>query len=371
VRVGINLRPKERTGSGRVHQEIVVRLLGLQIEPDRVERVTVFCFGLRDARPDWLPPQVDYTRPKLFGRVQQLLNRKAALPVEWLFPLHRPDVIHTFNMEFFRTSCPLVGTILDVSWRHFPSTHESFVSKEFVRSAEELIARASHLHVISQTTADDLIAGGVPSRCITVSRLGVDARFREVQREDRDRARKRYSLPEEFLLYVGAINVRKNFAFLAAALDALAKPVPLVAAGPIPPDGLEHWGYKPGKMLHLGFVPEEDLPALYSCATALVIPSTFEGFGLPLVEAMAAGTPVIASDIAVFREVGGDVPVYFNPFELDSLKNAIVRVLGDENLRKQMSSAGVAHSRPFDWDRCAEGVVEAYRQALRPAESRK
>ena len=89
---------------------------------------------------------------------------------------------------------------------------------------------------------------------------------------------------------------------------------------------------------------------------------------MPLLEAMAAGTPVIASDIAaVFREIGGKVPLYFNPVELSSLQGALVRVLGNEDLRKQMSKEGVAHSQLFGWDRCAEGVVESYRQALRTA----
>lgn len=365
MRVGINLRPTERTGTGRVQQEIVARLGGAPIGPERIEQVTVFCYGRRDPRLDWLPLSVDYARATLPGRAQHWLSDAIAVPVEWLFPLNHPDVIHTLSMELVRTRCPLVGTILDVSWRHFPGTHETFISRDFVRSAEALIARATHLHAISQATADDLIAGGIPSTRITVSRLGVDARFREVTPADRERVKRRYSLPDEFLLYVGAINIRKNFPLLAGTLNTLSKPVPLVAVGPIPSEGLEHWGCEAPRVIHLGVFPDDDLPALYGCATALVFPSVCEGFGLPLVEAMAAGTPVIASDIAVFREVGGGVPSFFDPAQVDSLGNAIERVWGDEDLRTQMSSAGVARSRLFSWDLCAEGVVEAYRQALR------
>src|SRR5262249_25158638 len=153
---------------------------------------------------------------------------------------------------------------------------------------------------------------------ITVAWPGVGDEFRAAA-ADAARVRAAYRLPDAFVLYVGGVNERKNTRVLVAALEQLGGRVPLVLAGPPPVEPLSFWGLDRGWVRHLGYVPDADVPGLYAAATMKVFPSKLEGYGLPLVEAMAAGTPVLAADTPVFREVGGDAACFFPPDDAGEL----------------------------------------------------
>jgi glycosyltransferase involved in cell wall biosynthesis len=269
--------------------------------------------------------------------------------------------------ERFRPRRPWVLTVYDVAWRTLGPDYLSVVSASWVRDAEAAIAAADHLLAISRATADELVRGGVPADRITVTPLGVDDRFRKVGPDQAQAVRDRYPLPGQFVLYVGAINVRKNVTALARAM---AEPQPehgvgLVLVGPPPKEGLATWGLDHPWVTHLGYVPDDDLPGLYAAASVIAIPAKLEGFGLPLVEALAAGTPVVASDLSVFREVGGDAPLYFPADDPAALRSALAAVLRDPAAAARMRSAGRDRAGQFTWSACAAATAEAYRQAVR------
>jgi glycosyltransferase involved in cell wall biosynthesis len=328
-------------------------------------RVEAFAPACRDPRPAWLPVGVVYRRMWVPGRLHHAVRRHLRLPVETLHQLQHAELIHTLNPEPIHTKLPWVTTVHDVSWRHFREQHGSWISRQYACAAEEAIRSADHICADSHVTAQDLIAGGCPAHRISVARLGVEDRFRHLTAADVVRVRKRFDLPDRFVLYVGLVNLRKNVGVLARALQSLRNALPLVIAGPPPPEGLASWGIDPSVTRHLGFVPEEEIPALYGAAAVMVFPSLSEGFGLPLLEAMATGAPVVASRIPVFREIAGDVPFYFDPTDSEALRAALQRLLLDRDLRIEMRQRGIERAAAFTWEACAAATLHAYERALR------
>jgi glycosyltransferase involved in cell wall biosynthesis len=185
-------------------------------------------------------------------------------------------------------------------------------------------------------------------------------------------ARKRYALPERFLIHVGTIEPRKNLRRLVEALQQLRErglEIPLVIVG------AKGWLYDElfrrveeldvdDKILFPGYVAAADLPSLYSAATAAVMPSVYEGFGLPVLEAMACGTPVVSSDTSSLPELGGDAALYFDPYDLDGMANAIRDVWTDADLREDMSQRGFEQAASFSWQRAADETLRVYERTL-------
>jgi len=256
--------------------------------------------------------------------------------------------------------------VYDVAWRVLGPEYLSVVTAPWIQDAEAAIAAADHLLVISQATADELVRGGFPADRMTVTPLGVDERFRKVGPEHSRAVRERYPIPEQFVLYVGAVNIRKDVPTLVRAVTEIADApgVGLVLVGPPPREGLAAWGLDHPRVTHLGYVPDDDLPGLYAAASVVAIPAKLEGFGLPLVEAMAAGAPVVASDLPVFREVGGDAPLYFPAADPVALRAALSTVLRDGAAAEQMRTAGRDQASRFMWSACAAATVEGYSRTL-------
>jgi len=175
-------------------------------------------------------------------------------------------------------------------------------------------------------------------------------------------------LPEKFFLFVGTIEPRKNIGCLIDAFERIAADTDtdLVVAG------RRGWGFEPiyqrvertgltDRILMPGRIEDEDLPAVYSCATALVWPSLYEGFGLPPLESMACGTPVISSDISVIREVVGNAALLVDPTAPDLLAAEMRRLATDRSLRDDMSGRGLERARLFPWSRTAELTMDVYK----------
>jgi glycosyltransferase involved in cell wall biosynthesis len=183
--------------------------------------------------------------------------------------------------------------------------------------------------------------------------------------------RARYELPERFILSVGTLQPRKNFVRLIEAygrlIERMAHPVHLVIAGqkgwlfePIF-RRVEELGFKE-RVTFLGFFADEDLPVLYNLADLFVLPSLYEGFGLPPLEAMACGIPVIASDVSSLPEVLGDAAKMVDPLDVGALANVMHRVLSDEPLRRRMVGKGLARAARFTWRDAALGARQAYEE---------
>jgi glycosyltransferase involved in cell wall biosynthesis len=188
----------------------------------------------------------------------------------------------------------------------------------------------------------------------------------------RDRLRRRFGLNEPYILYVGALTLRKNIARALEAFAELNSSHPglcFVLAGPSTwkktpiASLLERLGITE-RVLLTGPLTDDDLPALYNGADLFVFPSLYEGFGLPPLEAMACGTPVVTSNASSLPEVVGDAAITVDPYDVDALSGAMRRVLTDPCLRDEMRQKGLARASGFTWERTARETVSVYRQVL-------
>ncbi len=237
----------------------------------------------------------------------------------------------------------------------------------------QLLRRVDVVITDSQTSKSDIERHlKMPAEKITVVYPGVSASYRPLRSDRATRTAARYGLPEGYLLFVGSVEERKNLRRLLQACASLWKQGerrPLVVVGTL------RWKYSRiikmvqeldlgQQVIFTGHVQEADLPALYSAADLLVFPSLCEGFGLPPLEAMACGTPVVCSDAASLPEVVGDAAVMVNPYQVGSLADAMYRVLTDEQLREELRQRGLARARQFTWDSTARQIIAVYREVL-------
>ncbi len=220
-------------------------------------------------------------------------------------------------------------------------------------------------HVITGATrsGEELTSmfGVAPERISVVPHAADDFRVTDPSLVDPILARLQVKGP--FLLAVGSQEPRKNLAVLYAAMERLTArgcTIPLVLCGP---RGIH--GYRPGDTLpswlrHAGFVTDDELAALYARATALVFPSRYEGFGLPVLEAMRVGGAVICANVSTMPEVGGDAVLYFPPDDPDALATQVIRVIDEPGLRTQLADAGRRRAESYSWSRSALGTLAAF-----------
>ena len=299
-----------------------------------------------------------------------------ALPLE-LAPrsldlLHCPDFIPPF-----RRRCPAVITVHDLAFRRFPET-KTPDSLRYYDQIDRAVAEAEAVIAVSQATKKDLaeLLAVAPQR-VEVVYHGVDRRYRELDDPPSVRAFcQSRGLPETFILWVGTQEPRKNLPCLFQALAAIKGRLPeakdtLVVAGP------KGWLYEEAesvledlglreRTVFFGQATEEELLMLYNAAWALAFPSLYEGFGLPPLEAMACGTPVIASSAPALPEVLGDAALYFDPHQPEALAQHLLRLAEDTALWDCLRRAGLARAQGFRWRDTAEQTLAIYRSVAAP-----
>ena len=290
--------------------------------------------------------------------------------------LRVPDVLfvpaHTIPV-IRRPSLKTIVTIHDLG-AEFLEAYHKFPQKTYLNWSTEYVAKhATHIIAVSKSTKKDLVSTlKVPSNRITVVYEGVDHSFfyKRNNKEIRSVLLK-YGLKEKYFLYVGTIQPRKNLSRLIESFAKVSAPdVDLVLSGN--PGWLYDEIYKAPKKFKvdanvkfLGFADQEDLPALYSGCIAFVMPSLYEGFGLPILEAMACGAPVLTSKSSSMPEVSGGHALLVKPHNVNEIAYKLSRLLKEKDLRWKLAAAGEEWVKKFTWEKTAEETIRVFEKVYR------
>jgi alpha-1,3-rhamnosyl/mannosyltransferase len=269
----------------------------------------------------------------------------------------------------------LVVTILDLIFLTHPQFHEEANRVYCLEETIKAVSSADHLIAISRHTKNELMRFfNVPKERITVTPLAAAEIFRPEGEGDEEVLRERYGLSSEYVLFVGSFEPRKNLRGLLQAFailpEGLRRTHPLVLAGGRGwltedlPAFLEGLGLGPDAVRTLGYVPSADLPILYRGASVFVYPSFAEGFGLPVIEAMACGTPVLTSPVDALLEVGGNAVLYSDPNRPESISEGLLSLLQDGRTRESFLKKILNQAALFSWEETALRTCEVYKKAL-------
>jgi glycosyltransferase involved in cell wall biosynthesis len=346
---------QEQVGSGQYLHHLVAHLS---------EDVSVACI---------MPPARARRNPlaKLLFEQMQVPRRAVA---ERAALLHVPYWAPPFFCKL-----PVVVTVHDLIPLLVADYRRSAAVRAYTAVVAAATRRADHIVADSEATKRDLISHlRLPTERITVVPLGVDCRYRAIQDQGAAGAvRERYGLPDRFLLYLGGFDPRKNVPLLLRSYQRVVRgrpgTPPLVIAGQLPspssggPHSLRLLAREMALEKHIrfiGWVREEDKPALYGAADLFVFPSQYEGFGLPVLEAMACGAPVIATRTSSLPELVAEGGVLVPVGDEEALSAAIADLLGDDDRRRRLGRAAVTRAGEFTWERTAHRTVEVWRRVL-------
>ena len=319
-------------------------------------------------------------------RAPNLVDRVTPIPAAWFealsFPraewLVRFDVLFAPNYLPPPTRTPgLVLTVHDLAFRLLPHT-APLATREWLSRLEHSLRQARRVIAVSEQTRRDLLETyPVKADRISVVPLGVDTDLYRPASADAVKAvTKKYGIEPPYVLTLGGIEPRKNLPAIVQAyalLNADVRPA-LVLAGPVAPLNPEGWAVlrpalkdlPPQVREHIvftGYVSETDKVALLSGAEALIFPSLYEGFGLPVIEAMACGTPVLTSNLSALPETAGDAALLVDPGEVEAIAEGMERVLVEASLKDRLRASGLARAKTFSWERTAVRTAEVLHQA--------
>jgi glycosyltransferase involved in cell wall biosynthesis len=368
MRVGINgLFWESKTGSGQYTRCLVRELMALETE---------YALFLPRHEPGTGGPH------HLF--IATPFSNNETLAKLWFEQLSFPracqglDVAHVpyFAPPLF-SSTPTVVTIHDLIPLILPGYKGSLLVRLYTRLVSIAAKRAQAIITDSRSSQRDILRLlKIPPGRVHIIPLAADERFKPgVGTAELDQARRKYSLPQEFILYLGGFDQRKNMKTLFKALRGLKERLgdrcPLVIAGTLPnkdtpffphPRRLAEEAGVTDAVHFIGWVPEEEKPALYSLATLFLYPSLYEGFGLPPLEAMSCGTPVIASNAASLPEVVGDGGVLVDPRDPEAWAEAMVALLTSPRRQEDLSAKAVEQAKKFSWRKTARETLEVYKR---------
>ena len=292
-----------------------------------------------------------------------------------------PLTLKPFDLYFEPNFIPLkirarrtVVSVMDFSFELYPQWHPSERMEYFRKKFWKNIGRADRIIAISDFVRDEAVNKfGLPAEKVRTVRLGFNREvFRPMSREELAPVRAKFSLPEKFILCVGSMEPRKNLINLLRAYVSLPKEIR--SAYKVVFAGFKGWENKEIMSLlaelkrdavYLGYITDFELGALYNMATLFAYPSFYEGFGLPPLEAMACGCPVVVSRAASLPEVCGSAAVYVEPFDPSSIARGIERLAGDPVLRASLREAGLARAAQFSWESSAAEHLKIFEEARR------
>jgi glycosyltransferase involved in cell wall biosynthesis len=266
---------------------------------------------------------------------------------------------------------------MDMTWFTHAEKH-TFIKRLYFRAfIPNSVRRSTRVIAISQSTKADIVGLlGIPSDKIVVTYIGVDHKFFRVQRNrtQLEDSLKDFGLNPGYILYVGKLEPRKNLVRLIRAYDQSKNTIgkrKLVLCGS------KGWGYTEiysiverlglrDQVIFTGYVPDKSLPIIYNGADVFVYPSLYEGFGIPVLEAMACGVPAITSNLSSLPEVVGNAGVLVDPYSTDAIGEALIDLLRHDDRRSELSELGLYRAKEFTWERMARETLRVYQQCLTP-----
>jgi glycosyltransferase involved in cell wall biosynthesis len=279
---------------------------------------------------------------------------------------HSPDFIPPY-----RGGKAHVITVHDLTFLHYPQHKDAGAVRYYNGQIVEAVRHADHILSVSEATKHDLITMlNVPEAKITVQPNGIDSGFVPLSADEKTAWRRRLKLPTDFILFVGTLEPRKNIPALLNAYETMSNPPPLVLVGRMgwlfeeTLAKIHHMQAQGKQIILRDDIDDVALPAVYACASVLVLPSLYEGFGLPALEAMACGTPVVVSNNSSLPEVVGDVGLLINPQEPETIRMALERALSDSEWRSSAIPNGIARAKLFTWGNSAKIAWSVYQNML-------
>lgn len=365
---GYEANVHQRLGSSQIAYELLTGL-------EKIDRKNQYLILLPDhpledlpAGEAGLPKEREGFRYKIL-KPKRLWTR-IALPLALYTARKKPDIFFSpthYLPRFVPSSVKKIATIFDLAFLHFP---EMFTRKDLwqlINWTKFSAQNSDHIITISNFSKEDICKQySVAKEKVTVAYPGYDAQ------NFRPREKKK----DNYIIYIGTIQPRKNLIRLMEAFaKADLKGLKLKIAGKSSGEGRGGWMYKgileapknlgiENRVEFLGFVPKDKLPQLLSSAVAYIQPSLWEGFGIPVLESMASGTPVIVSNVSSLPEVVGDAGILVDPYSVDQMEQAIRVMATDAKLRQKYSKAGLAQSKKFSRDNMAQTVLKVFRQIV-------
>ena len=379
MRIGLNAAfwSQETTGSGQYIRQLAPALAELAPEHEYALLAPRYAGGLAAvAAPGWRLYALGTPFDALHRNLAKLWFEQVTFPRAC--GRQRIDLAHVpYFAPPLRCPCPTVVTIHDLIPLILPGYRGSPWVRAYTRLVASAARRADLVITDSRASAADIVRLlGIPAARVRTIYLAVGPAYRPLSVEERRPTLVRLGLPARYLLYLGGFDRRKNVAGLLRAYER-ARPeldaLPLVIAGRLP---REDSAFAPDPrpiarrlglddLVHYtGWVAEEDKPALYAGALALLFPSSYEGFGLPVLEALSCGRPAIVGAGSALEEVAGPGGLAIPPTDVDALASAIVNIAQDAALREALSRKGLAHARGFSWRETARATLAAYAEAL-------
>lgn len=351
-----------RVGISEYAYQILIKLYAFREVNDNDYNYTIY---LKSDPLEHLPKKTSWWNYKVVKPSK--LWTQIGLPIHLITTSRKPDVFLTLTHYGPRFSrIPTIVSVMDLSYLHYPQTFKKNDLYQLTKWTEYSVKKAKKVITISNSSKNDIIKYyKVRPEKVKVVHLGLKNLSMNAPSE---KDLKEFGVNQKFILFVGTLQPRKNISRLIEAFSRLPKEISsdhqLVIIGK------KGWLYEDilsapekynvkDKVVFLDYISDEDLPNFYRKAEVFVLPSLYEGFGLPVLEAMRYGCPVITSSVSSLPEAGGDAAQYFKPEDVDDIKKSIEKVLTDRSLREKMIERGREHYKKFTWEKAAKEVLSA------------